>query len=71
MHDKTDSVKETVFQRIANRESKYYKHSEFYGGQIGKRFQRAQKVDFQRTVLSEADINFSLIYIMYVMYIPY
>lgn len=61
MHDKTDSVKETVFQRIANRESKYYKHSGILWWSNWEEVPKGTKGGFFRgTVLSEADINFSL-----------
>ena len=36
MHDRTDSVKETVFQRITDRESKYLSIAEFYGVKLGR-----------------------------------
>lgn len=61
MHDRTDSVKETVFQRITDRESKYFKHSGILWWSNWEEVPKGTKGGFFRgTVLSEADINFSL-----------
>jgi len=61
MHDKTDSVKETVFQRITDRESKYFKHSGILWWSNWEEVPKGTEGGFFRgAVLSEADINFSL-----------
>ena len=60
LQDKTDWLRENIFEKIAGRESKYYKHSGILWWEDWKEVKKGTKGGFFKgEVLSEADINFS------------
>ncbi len=60
MTDKSSNTRETVFSKLANRESKDYKHSGILWWSDWKEVPKGTEGGFFKgTVLSEADINFS------------
>ena len=70
MHDLSSVTRENVFQKIAGRESRYYKHSG--GMKIGVKFQKELKVVSLKERFYRKQILIYLgKYIVYVMYIQY
>ena len=60
LHDKSEWLRESIFERIAGRESKYFKHSGILWWEEWKEVEKGTKGGFFKgAVLSEADINFS------------
>ncbi len=60
MHDLSETARETVFQKIADRESRYYRHSGIWFWENWSEVSKGTESGFWKgTVLSEADINFS------------
>jgi hypothetical protein len=60
MHDLSSDTRENVFQKIAGRESRYYKHSGIWWNENWSEVPKGTESGFFKgTVLSEADINLS------------
>lgn len=60
MHDLSSVTRENVFQKIAGRESRYYKHSGIWWNENWSEVPKGTESGFFKgTVLSEADINLS------------
>ena len=61
LDDKSEQIRETVFQKIAGRKSRYYKHTGFLWNEGWKEYNtEPQGVFFKGKILSESEINFSL-----------
>jgi hypothetical protein len=61
LHNKSGDLRETIFRRITNKESKYFKHSGILKWEKWEEVPKGTKSGFFKgKVLSEADINFSL-----------
>lgn len=72
MHDLSSVTRENVFQKIAGRESRYYKHSGIWWNEIGVKFQKELKVVSLKERFYRKQILIYLgKYIVYVMYIQY
>ncbi len=60
MHDLSSDTRESVFRKIAGRESRYYKHSGIWWNENWSEVPKGTESGFfQGKVLSEADINLS------------
>ncbi len=60
MHNLSSVTRENVFQKIAGRESRYYKHSGIWWNENWSEVPKGTESGFFKgTVLSEADINLS------------
>ncbi len=60
MHDLSEMTRETVFQKIVGRESRYYKHSGIWWDENWSEVPKGTESGFFKgAVLSEADINLS------------
>ncbi len=61
LNDKSSEIRETIFHNLTNQDSKYFKHSGILWWEEWKEVAKGTKGGFLKgTVLSEADINFSL-----------
>ena len=60
MHDETEAVRETVFQSVSGRESRYYQHTGTLWEENWSEVPKGTESGFFKgTVLSEADISYS------------